>query len=124
MLTAAHVLSLGLWLSPGLCDDVMFAHECRPQRRFRHELQEFMADAHCLLGRVTSLEQAIKSTSTDCAQEASLSQSLPLVDGHCRSTVISSLFFVGIDQIQSTLSLGPVLGESNLLKYQRNDSDA
>ena len=37
-------------------------------------------------------------------------EGVPIIDSRSRSTVIDSIYFVGMDQFQSTLSIGPLLG--------------
>jgi len=82
---------------------------------FRHKLHEFLEDHSSLLGSVGSVQEAVlrrpsAGAAAPTAASGRMTQSLPLVDGFCRSTVISSIYFVGIDFLDATLSLGPVLG--------------
>lgn len=61
---------------------------------FRHGLIDFLCTQDALL-----------ETSSAGAAEG-----VPIIDSRSRSTVIDSIYFVGMDQFQSTLSIGPLLG--------------
>ena len=75
---------------------------------FRHRLDEILVDHEQLLAPTTNCEGNEDKNSHFAANRTQ--QSMPLVNGRCRSSVIDSIYFVGFDSLCATLSLGPVLG--------------
>lgn len=78
---------------------------------FRHRMHEFITEANeLLLTHPPPQSHASPTRSAVARAVGSGADGEPRIDASSRSTVIPSIYFVGMDQFKSTLSIGPVLG--------------
>ncbi len=75
---------------------------------FRHRMADFLCAKDGLL--TTTANTGTGTAATAVASAVGAAEGLPIIDSRSRSRVVDSIYFVGMNQFKSTLSIGPVLG--------------